>query len=125
MIDEPTLRDVAGAVAGDLMADGDIAVTSWTDLERLPREMDALAAQYSEISRYARGWVCQRAGFEPSPVCLLRPLAEAMDVLADVFTVVERVGSDHWDDLHEAVVATTADLRAVDQWVADALPVVA
>lgn len=103
----------------------EIDVTSWTDLEHLPREMDVLAAQYADIFGYARSWVCQRVGFEPSPVCLLRPLAELMDVLAAAVSVVERVGRDHWDDLHDAVVATTADLQAVDQWVADALPVVA
>lgn len=125
MTDDTTLRDVADAVAGDLLADGDIDVKSWTDLEHLPREMDALAAQYAAIFGYARTWVCQRAGFEPSPVCLLRPLAELMDVLAGVLGVVERVGRDHWDDLHDGVVATTADLRTVDEWVADALPVVA
>ena len=125
MTDQPTLSDAAGAAVRDLLADGDIDVTSWTDLERLPREMDALAVQYAEIFGYARTWVCQRAGFEPSPVCLLRPLAEAMEALTEVLGVVERVGRTHWDDLHDAVVATTADLKTVDQWVADALPVVA
>lgn len=122
--DRTTPGDVAVAVLGDLVADGDIDVTSWTDLENLPREMDALSDQYGEIFGYARRWVCRRAGFEPSPVCLLRPLAESMDVLSEVFGLVEGVGRRHWDDLHDAVVATTVDLRTVDQWVADALPVV-
>ncbi|NYJ02760.1 hypothetical protein HNR19_003458 [Nocardioides thalensis] len=125
MTDDLSPSGVADAVASDLLADGDIDVTSWTDLEHLPREMDALAAQYAEIFGYARTWVCQRAGFEPSPVCLLRPLAELMDVLTSVLGTVERVGRDHWDDLHDGVVATTADLRTVDAWVADVLPVVA
>ena len=125
MTDDITLRDVSDAVTRDLLADGDIDVTSWTDLEHLPAEMDALAGQFAEIFGYARTWVCQREGFEPSPVCLLRPLAELMDVLVGVLGVVERIGRDHWDDLHDAVVAITADLRTVDQWVADALPVVA
>lgn len=103
----------------------DIEVSAWTDLERLPRAMDGLAAQYAEILAYARSWVCQRAGFEPSPVCLLRPLAEAVDLLSDAFAVVERVGRDHWDDLHDGVVATAADLRTVDGGVAAAFPEVA
>jgi hypothetical protein len=124
MSEEITPGDVAGAVLGDLAADGDIDVTSWTDLEHLPREMDALAEQHAAIFGYAKQWVCQRAGFEPSPVCLLGPLAESMDLLVDVFAAVEDLGRRHWDDLHDAVVATTADLRTVDQGVADVLPVV-
>lgn len=127
-MDASTLERVGsagGAIGADLMTDGDLDVTAWADLESLPVRMDELAEQYAEIFRYARTWVCQRAGFEPSPVCLLRPLAEVMDLLADLFGYVEEVGRRHWDDLHDAVVETTREVRSLDQTVADLLPVVA
>ena len=116
---------VADAVLTDLLADGQIDVTSWTDLEGLPAEMDALAEQASAIVAHARTWVCQRAGFEPSELCLLRPLAELMDLVAGAFGAVGMLARADWTDLTDGVRATTADLRAVDQWVADNLPVVA
>jgi len=116
--------EVAHAVVTDL-ADGDLDVTSWTDLDGLPADLDVLAAQAAEIFAHARTWVCQRAGFEPSPVCLLRPLAEVMDVLAQGFTEVEQIAVADWAQLREAVVATTADLKATDELVAGWMPVVA
>lgn len=119
---DPALLD---SVVDDLARDGDIDVTSWTDLEGLPDDMAALDAQYSAITEHATTWVCQRAGFEPSPVCLFRPLAEVMDLLAEAFGWTQRLVADEWADLRAGVAATTADLQAVDQMVADALPVVA
>jgi hypothetical protein len=114
-----------GAVLTDLAQDGDIDVTSWTDLDGLPADIDVLAAQAHEIFEHARTWVCQRQGFEPSPLCLLGPLAELMDLLAHGFTEVERIAVGDWRSIRDAVVATTADLKAVDQLVAEWLPVVA
>ena len=55
------------------MAERDIDIPAWTDLDRLDEDMALLAGQLVEITRYARTRVCQRAGFEPSPLCLLRP----------------------------------------------------
>ena len=112
-------------LATDLAADGDIDITSWTDLAGLPDDLDALAGQLTSIVRYARQWVCQRTGFEPSALCLLQPLGELMDLLAAGFQQLEYVALDDLADLRAGVVETSADLKSVDQWVADALPVVA
>lgn len=133
MTDHPFTPDAVGvvheglddALADDLLDDGDIDVTSWTDLDGLPGDIDVLAAQAREVFAHARTWVCQRAGFEPSPVCLLSPLAELMDLLAQGFSEVEGCAVRDWESIRSAVVATTADLKAVDQLVADRLPVVA
>lgn len=125
MTDHSPTTDVVDAVLTDLVADGDIDITSWTDLDGLPADIDVLAAQAHEIFEHARTWVCQRGGFEPSPVCLLAPLAELMDVFAQGFTEVERLAVADWQSIRDAVLATTADLKAVDQLVADWLPVVA
>lgn len=116
--------DVVGAVVRDLLDDGDIDVTAWTDLDGLPADIDVLADQAHDVFDYARRWVCQRGGFEPSPVCLLAPLADLMDLFAAGFTEVEEHAVADWRSIRDAVVATTADLKAIDQMVADWLPVV-
>lgn len=103
----------------------DIEVASWADLDGLPGEMDLLAAQLTAIARYARRWACQREGFEPSPLCLLRPLAELMDHLADAFGALERVALEDWAELRAGVVAATTDLRDADARVAGRLAAVA
>ncbi|PWN04809.1 hypothetical protein DJ010_04160 [Nocardioides silvaticus] len=102
-----------------------IDITSWTDLDGLPADLDVLAAQAQQVFTHARTWVCQRGGFEPSPVCLLAPLADLMDVVARAFTEVEEIAVADWRSIRDAVVATTADLKAVDAQVADRMPAVA
>ena len=102
-----------------------IEVTAWSDLAELPVAMDAYAAQVGDIVRHAQAWMCRRDGFEPSPACVLRPLAEAMDPLRAGCAEVGRWFAADWADLREGVEATAADLRATDEWVARSLPGVA
>mgnify|MGYP003349611584 CR=1 FL=1 len=97
----------------------------WGDLDRLDDEMAELAGQVAELTSYARRWVCQRAGFEPSPLCLLRPLAELMDLLADGFGDLRALALDDWADLRHGVASTRLDLRAVDDDAVALMPVVA
>ena len=125
MTDHSGTTDAVGAVVADLVDDGDIDITSWTDLDGLPADIEVLAAQAHQLFEHARTWVCQRRGFEPSPVCLLAPLADLMDVFAHGFAEVERIAVDDWQSIRDAVVAATGDLKAVDQLVADWMPVVA
>lgn len=107
------------------MADRDIDIASWHDLTRLDEDMAFLADQLRSVTRYARTWVCQRDGFEPSPLCLLRPLAPLLDVVADGFLELERLGLADWADLRDGVAGTGDDLRGLDLAVRDRLPVVA
>ncbi|GAA3526603.1 hypothetical protein [Nocardioides daeguensis] len=98
---------------------------AWADLDRLDEEMAGLAGQVAEITAYAGRWVCQRSGFEPSPLCLLRPLAELMDLLADGFDDLRDLAAGDWADLRRAVASTRRDLRAVDAGAVARMPVVA
>ena len=98
-----------------------IRIDDWGDLRALPSAMDDLAAQGDEIVRYAATWVCQRRGFETSEVCVLRPLGQAMELLAEAFEAAGREFADHWAEIRAAVVATTADLERHDDQVAAAL----
>lgn len=125
MTDTSDISRTVRALVSDLVEDGDIDITSWTDLDGLPHDIDVLAGQARAIFDHARSWVCQRRGFEPSPVCLLAPLAELMDLLAQGFTEVEQVAVADWRSIRAAVVAATADLKAIDALVAERLPVVA
>lgn len=76
--------------------------------------MAELAEQADAIVRHARDWVCRRDGFEPSPVCVLRPLAAAMDPLESAFVELGRRLDDQWRDLTDGLWAAAADLAAAD-----------
>ncbi len=101
-----------------------IEVAAWADLRALPGAMDALEAQLDDVVRHARGWVCSREGFEPSPACLLRPLAELMDLLDDAFAEAGRRFADQWQDVRDGVVVAATDLSDTDAEVARCMPVV-
>ena len=73
----------------------------------------------------ALAWVCRRDGFEPSPACVLRPLAEAMDPLRAGCETVGRWFADDWAHLRAGVTAAGRDLGATDDRVAAAFPDVA
>lgn len=106
------------------LSDRTIDVTSWSDLAGLPQDMALLDAQFRQLSDHARQWVCNKQGFAPSPVCLLQPLGEFMDWLAEAVTAAEHVVHGEWGTLSDGVAAATTELQWLDQYVADALPVV-
>ncbi|HET9421039.1 MAG TPA: hypothetical protein VFO49_07875 [Nocardioides sp.] len=102
-----------------------IEVTTWVELRELPAAMDRFAEQLGHITHHAVTFVCRRDGFEPSPTCVLRPLAEAMDPLRAGCETVGRWFADDWADLRAGVAAAVEDLGATDDRVAAAFPVVA
>lgn len=107
------------------MAERDIDIPAWHDLTRLDEDMALLAGQVRSVTGYARTWVCQRDGFEPSPLCLLRPLATVLDLVAEGFLELERLALRDWADLRGGVAGTRSDLRAADHGARERMPVVA
>jgi len=97
------------------MAAGDVFVERWLDLRRLPEVMDDAGGQAAAIVEHAVTWVARRDGFEPSPVCLLRPLAEAMDQVAVAFEELGRRYAEQWREIRDAVVLSTAELEHADR----------
>lgn len=100
----------------------DLFVEDWGDLRRLPGALGTTADQAEEITAYAARWVAQRDGFEPSPACLLRPLAEAMDVVRAAFEASGRAAVEALADLAHGVEAAARDLEASDAAVPGCLP---
>ena len=93
---------------------GEVFLDAWLDLRRLPLVMDDVAAQAEAIVDHARTWVAQRDGFEPSPVCLLRPIAEVMDRVAGAFEDVGRALAREWSEVRAGVVAAERELAAAE-----------
>lgn len=102
-----------------------IEVATWSDLHAVPEVMDELGAQAEAVVRHAREWVCNPAGFAPTPACLLRPLADVMETLDAAFAEVGRLFADDWAQLRDGVVVASSDLLATDHAVAARLPEVA
>ena len=97
------------------MAAGDVFVERWLDLRRVPEVMDDAGGQAAAIVEHAVTWVARRDGFEPSPVCLLRPLAEAMDQVAAAFEELGGLFAGQWQEVRDAVVVSTAELERADR----------
>ena len=95
-----------------------IRIDDWEDLHALPAVLDELGGQCGQIVDHATRWVCQRRGFEASDVCVLRPLAQAMDLLAEAFEAAGREFAERWAEVRDAVLATTAGLERRDDQVA-------
>ena len=94
---------------------GEVFLDAWVDLRRLPLVMDDVAAQADAIVHHARTWVAQREGFEPSPVCLLRPLAEVMDVVSAAFEQAGRALAREWAEVRAGVVTAERELAAAEE----------
>ena len=91
-----------------------VRVQEWGDLVELPLAVGRLADGGREVVAYAERWVCQRGGFEPSPVCVLRPLADAADRLAGVFADLGLRLERELGEVAAAVRAAGAGLGAVE-----------
>lgn len=100
------------------MSSTTIEVGAWSDLRTLPGAMDELGAQLDDVVGHARAWVCNPDGFQPSPVCLLRPLAEVVGVLDEVFAEVGERFAEQWDRVRAGLVVATAGLSSTDADVA-------
>ena len=75
-----------------------IEIRQWDDLVRLGSWSTALAAEHERIGAYAARWACRPDGFEPSPICLLRPLGAALESLRcdlDAATARLEIGRAH------------------------------
>ncbi|MEI5671825.1 MULTISPECIES: hypothetical protein [unclassified Nocardioides] len=95
-------------------APAEVFVEAWDDLRRLPQVMDEAAEQAERIVGHATTWVANRAGFEPSPVCLLRPLAEAMDLVAWAFRRTGEEFAEQWAEVRAGVVTAERELAGSD-----------
>ncbi|WP_182524594.1 hypothetical protein [Nocardioides dongkuii] len=100
---------MSGAAVG-----AEVWVERWDDLRRLPGVMDEVGAQADQVVRHATTWVASRRGFEPSPVCLLRPLAEAMDLVAWAFESAGRELAEQWAEVRAGVVLAERALASSD-----------
>jgi hypothetical protein len=103
------------------MADIEVLVREWYDFGHLLAAYDEVGAQRREVTDYVARWVCDREGFEPSPVCVLRPLAEGMDRIRQVFDDLGAEFDRRWAGHRDAVVESERRLRAAEQQVADRL----
>ena len=102
------------------MSGAEVFVEDRDDLRRLPEVLDEVGAQADQVVRHATEWVASRRGFEPSPVCLLRPLAEVMDLVAWAFESVGRELAEQWADVRAGVVVSERALAASEESAASA-----
>ena len=92
----------------------DVWIDDFDDLDRVAQAMDQVGDQAQQLGDFMRTWVCRRAGFETSDLCLLRPLGGVVGEVAAAFDdFVGRVGTD-WRELAAGVLATRRALADAD-----------
>lgn len=92
----------------------DLALASWDHLDDLATAGADLAEQAAAVVAHTVTWALRPDGFEPSPVCVLRPLAAALDPLADVVRALGRRLDEQWTDLDAGLRRTAQDLVATE-----------
>lgn len=97
------------------MGEIEVLVREFDDFRHLLTAYDEVGAQRLELSGYAGRWVCDRAGFEPSPACVLRPLAEAMEVVRTGFEELADEFGRRWAAHRDAVAASERCLRTAER----------
>jgi hypothetical protein len=96
------------------MGEIEVLVREFDDFRHLTTAYDEVGAQRLDLSRYVGRWVCDREGFEPSPACVLRPLAEAMDVVRAGFEELADEFGRRWSRGRDAIMASERALRAAE-----------
>jgi len=99
----------------------DLRIDDHTDLDRLTRAMDEVSAQAGRLGDYHRTWVCNRAGFETSDVCLFRPIGALVGQLAGAFDDFLREFDRGWGEVADGVLATRRSLADLDDDIASTL----
>jgi hypothetical protein len=95
------------------------------DIESIPRmrglieAMQTPAAEGGELMEYATTWVTQKDGFEPSPVCALRPFARAMEAMESAFNDAFSTYQQRWTGLTEGVARSLVDFEVTEGKVTD------
>ncbi|WP_370290964.1 hypothetical protein [Nocardioides sp.] len=92
----------------------EMEVAAWSDLDLLVADLDTLTEHLGALGSYGRRWVCRPDGVQTSPVCLLRPVAGAFDLLSEALRDLEDAARADLIAVQAAVVAGAADLHATD-----------
>src|SRR4249919_1349275 len=95
----------------------DLQIHEFDDLDHLARALDQVGDQARRLSDFVGTWVCQRGAFETSDLCLLQPLAPAVDAVAAAFESFVRGFGGDWSGLADGVLATRRALTDADDQV--------
>lgn len=99
-----------------------LEVGAWSDLDDLAAALDLLEHHVGTITRFARAEVCDPDGFEPSPVCVLRPLVPVLHRVEEAFADLGDLLGSRVEHLRTGVLVATGRLVDADLGAAALLP---
>ena len=76
----------------------DELIIRWGNMEKLFADIEKVGAQAGDVETYAREQVFDRSGFDYD-LCVLKPLADMMDTLGDVFGDLRETFDTRWEAL--------------------------
>lgn len=88
-------------------------IIRWGNLDKYYADLETVGAQAGDIEKYAREQVFSKAGFD-FPLCVLQPLADAMDAMGDVFGGLKEDFDSRWDGLVSALRMAAREIERVD-----------
>jgi hypothetical protein len=93
---------------------GELWISNESDMFSLQTAMSEVGTQAITIETYVDQWVCQKDGFEPTDICVLKPLAAAMDALKGAFDQGVTTFFDRWDSVREEAARAVQDIERQD-----------
>lgn len=103
------------------MGSGEIVIRNLDVMRELIDKMQETGAQGYDIRNYTTEWVCQKDGFEPSPLCALRPFAAAMDVIEEAISDAFLTFQSRWSALTTGVADAVLDFEKQEGNVEDTM----
>ncbi len=100
---------------------GDIRISDLDTMRDLIDSMQTTGGQGFDLVDYTKTWVTQKGGFEPSPVCALRPFAAAMDLVEEALDDAFWTFQSRWSALTEGVAHAVVDFQKTEGNVVDSV----
>lgn len=100
---------------------GTIVIRDLDTMRELIDGMQETASQGYDLVGYCGTWVTQKDGFEPSPVCALRPFAAAMDAVEGALDEAFWIFQAKWSALTSGVADSIIDFQRTEGNVVDTM----
>jgi hypothetical protein len=91
----------------------DELIIRWGNMEKLFEDIEKVGAQAGDVETYAREQVFDRSGFDYD-LCVLKPLADMMDTLGDVFGDLRETFDTRWEALVAALAVSAKEIEETD-----------
>ena len=88
-------------------------VIRWGQLDKFFEDLEMVGDQAADVETYAKEQVFDKSGFDYD-LCVLKPLADMMDTLGDVFGDLRSTFDTRWESLVTALAVSAKEVEETD-----------